>query len=93
MISKEREEFYISLIKESFSLREVCLKANIKDTTGNYDTLKRIIKENNIDITHFKRGCVGIKISRPINYYLNKDINISAFKLKNKLLKERLKRI
>ena len=35
MISKEKEKYYIDLIKESFSLREVCLKANIKDTTGN----------------------------------------------------------
>lgn len=91
MVNKEKEKYYINLIKESSSLREVCLKANIKDTTGNYDTLKHIIKENNIDISHFKRSYIGAKISKPITYYLNKDVNISAFKLKNKLLKEGIK--
>lgn len=93
MISKEREEFYISLIKESFSLREVCLKANIKDTTGNYDTLKRIIRNNNIDISHFKRVNIYHGKPKDIWFYLNKNISISAFSLKNKLLKERFKRI
>lgn len=87
MLSKEKEEYYINLIKESSSLREVCLKANIKDSTGNYDTLKRIIKDNNISIVHFKRCNHGYREPKPIEYYLNKNVNISAFKLKNKLLK------
>ena len=43
---ESREKYYISLIKESLSLREVCLKAGLVVTTGNYDTLKRIIKDN-----------------------------------------------
>ena len=46
MITEERKKYYIYLIKNSCSLREVCLKANIVVTTGNYDTLKRIIKED-----------------------------------------------
>ena len=91
MINKEKEKYYINLIKESFSLREVCLKANIKDTTGNYDTLKRIIKNNNIDITHFKRCYFGFKMSKETSFYLNKNTIISAFRLKNKILKEGLK--
>ena len=53
MITEERKKYYISLIQESLSLRDVCLKANISVTTGNYDTLKRLIKEENIDISHF----------------------------------------
>ena len=49
---KDREEFYINLIKTSVSLIEVCKKANLVPTTGNYKTLKRIISKNNIDINH-----------------------------------------
>lgn len=91
---KEREEFYINLIKESLSLREVCLKANICVTTGNYDTLKNIIKNNNIDISHFKRSAVPSKnkeTKHGIEDYLNNSIRISSFKLKNKLFKCGLK--
>ena len=91
MIDNEKEKYYINLIKESFSLREVCLKANIKDTTGNYDTLKRIIKNNNIDITHFKRCNFGFKSPKDISFYLNKNVIITAFRLKNKIIKEGLK--
>ena len=91
MISEEKERYYINLIKDSFSLREVCLKANIKDTTGNYDTLKRIIKNNNIDIMHFKRCNFGFNPPKETSFYLNKNTTISAFKLKNKILKEGLK--
>ena len=92
MINEERKRYYISLIKESSSLKDVCLKANISITTGNYDTLKRIIKEENIDISHFKRNVIGSKcVAKPIFYYLNKNITITAFKLKNKILKEGIK--
>ena len=91
MITEDRKRLYISLIKSSFSLREVCIKAGIVATTGNYNTLKRIIKENNLDITHFKRQNGGNNTSHKIEFYLKKDSNISSFKLKNKLFKEGLK--
>ena len=85
---KEREEFYINLIKNSNSLIEVCRRANIVPTTGNYDTLKRIIRDNQIDISHFKRIGGTNPIKKETSEYLIKGSNISSFKLKNKLLKE-----
>ena len=91
MISNEKKEFYISLIKESNSLREVCLKAKIFVSTGNYETLKRIIKEENIDITHFKRCNFKTNKERNLTELLNKNTHVNSFKLKNKILKERLK--
>lgn len=91
MITNERKLFYINLIKDSFSLREVCLKAGIVVTTGNYDTLKRIIKEENIDISHFKRQNVNNQTHHEIDYFLQKGSNIGSFKLKNKLFDNGLK--
>lgn len=91
MITEKRKEFYINLIKNSNSLREVCLKANIVDTTGNYTTLKRIIEEENIDISHFKRQNSTKQESHDIEYYLVKGSKISTYRLKNKLLKSGLK--
>ena len=87
---KEREEFYIDLIKSSNSLIEVCRKANIVPTTGNYDTLKKVIKENDVDISHFKRlgGVSNSGIKKDTSEYLIKGSKITSFKLKNKLLKE-----
>lgn len=91
---KEREEYYIKLIKESFSLREVCLKSKICVTTGNYDTLKNVIKNNNINISHFKRSHLFSKsnnVQMNIEDYLNNNTSIRSFSLKNKLFKFGLK--
>ena len=44
-MTNERENYYIRLIKESFSFLEVCKKADIVATTGNYNTLKGIVKK------------------------------------------------
>ena len=88
---KERKEFYIRLIKESESLIEVCRKANIVPTTGNYDTLKKVIKDNNVDISHFKRICGGNTKKKSTLEYLVKGTNVSSFKLKNRLLAEGIK--
>ena len=87
---KERENFYIDLIKNSNSLIEVCRKASIVPTTGNYDTLKWVIKENNVDISHFKRfgNTSNSGIKKDTSEYLVKGSKITSFKLKNKLLKE-----
>ena len=79
---KEREEFYINLIKDSTSLIEVCRKANIVPTTGNYITLKKVIANNNIDISHFKRICGNINnTKKETTFFLKKGSVISSFRL------------
>ena len=82
MITEERKKYYIHLIKNSSSLREVCLKADIIDTTGNYNTLKRIIKEENIDISHFKRQNTSKQEYHDVEYYLVKGSRITSYRLK-----------
>jgi len=91
-MTKERENFYIELIKTSSSLIEVCRKAGIVPTTGNYDTLKNIIKKNDVDISHFKRisGIIQNK-NCSIEDFLTNKVYITSFKLKNKLFKYGLK--
>lgn len=91
MITENRKQFYIDLIKTSFSLREVCLRAGIIDTTGNYKTLKRLIEKENIDITHFKRQNVGQRVKHEIEFYLKKGSVIGSSSLREKILKEGLK--
>lgn len=88
MITAERKSFYINLIQTSSSLREVCLKAGIVDTTGNYNTLKRLIKENNIDISHFKRQNNKQQEKHDLDFYLQQGTTITSFRLKQKLLNE-----
>lgn len=88
---REREEYYIRLIGESESLIEVCRKAGIVPTTGNYDTLKKVITNNSVDISHFKRvGGTSTK-KRELSEYLVKGVKVSSFKLKNRLLEEGIK--
>lgn len=89
-MTKERREFYINLIKNSNSLLEVCKKADIVPTTGNYKTLKAIINEEEINISHFKRQG-GYKKAKKIEDYLINGSKISSFKLKNKLFKNGIK--
>lgn len=50
-------------IKNSLSIAETCRKLNIRPCGGNYKTLNYLIKENNIDISHFtgKAWNVGIR--------------------------------
>lgn len=88
---QEREKYYIKLIKESKSFCEVCRKANIVATTGNYNTLKKIIEENNIDISHFKRQGGGKHEKISIDDVLTNKRQITTYRLTKLLLKHGLK--
>ena len=87
----KRKELYVKLIKESFSFKEVCEKANISITTGNYDTLKKIVEEEGIDISHFKRrsGHLSEKIS--LEDILTGKKKCGSSKLRKRLLDAGLK--
>lgn len=59
----------------------------------NSDTLKKKIKEYNLDISHFTfiPKNKGINQKTPIEQYLTKNSNIKTYKLKLKLLNSGLK--
>lgn len=93
-MTEERKKLYIKLIKESHSFREVCFKAGISVTTGNYDTLKKIVKESNIDISHFKR-CSYSGNKKPTKFVtkdvIENKVYLNAARLKERLIKEKIK--
>lgn len=47
------DEKLITAIKDSFSIRQVLRKLDLVEAGGNYFTIKKKIKELNIDTTHF----------------------------------------
>lgn len=83
-------------VEESFSIAQVLKKMRLKCTGGNYTYFHKVIRENNIDISHFtgKLWCKGKHTdtySRPIEDYLNNEAPISSTKLRRKLLNNGIK--
>ena len=84
--------------KNSTSYRQVLGKLGLREAGGNYDQVKKYIKEYNININHFsgKAWNKGLKgIGRPIiplEKILVKNSTYQSFKLKNRLFKAELKR-
>jgi len=88
----------IEAVRSSFSYRQVLNKINLKPAGGNYDQIKKYIKEEGLDISHFKGqgwnlGLIGR--GRPLislEKLLVRNSNFQSFKLKRRLFKEGLKR-
>ena len=85
-------------VKASYSYRQVLNKLNLKPAGGNYAQLKKYIKEYDFDISHFKgkgwnRGLQFLFTPKiPIDKILVKGNNFQSYKLKNRLIKEGLKK-
>jgi hypothetical protein len=98
MKTKYNKEELIEAIRKSFSIAETCRNLSIRPSGGNYKTLNSLIKEHNIDITHFtgQGWNVGLKF-RPMKTYLLEDILVedsqyrSSYKLKNRLFENGIK--
>jgi len=82
------------ICKNSYSYSQCLKKMGLRASGGNYATLKNRIKEYNIDISHFtlqgwnKGMIIGPK--RPIEDYLSNKRYITSWKLKRRLLKEKI---
>lgn len=80
--------------KESSSIAQMLTKLGLVPNGGNYEVIKRYIKDNNIDISHFtgsvwsKGKVLGPK--RPIKDYLDNKFSIQSHKLKCRILREKL---
>lgn len=81
-------------IKTSTSFAQVLQKLGLVPCGGNYQGLKNIIHHLNLDISHFagKAWNKGKKLGakQPLQVYLTNAKGISTFKLKKKLLAERV---
>lgn len=81
-------------VAESFSYRQTLIKLKLCETGGAYPSLKRAIKEHNVDISHFtgqgwnSGKVIGAKY--PIEDYLSGIRFIQSHPLKKKLIKEGL---
>ena len=84
-------------VKNSFSYRQVLSKLGLREAGGNYEQIKKYIKEYQLDSRHFKGrgwnlGMRGIGIPRiPLEKILIKNSYFQSFKLKNRLFKIGLK--
>jgi hypothetical protein len=91
---EDLEEIVIS----SKSIADVCRKMNIKPIGGNYKTINSKLKEWEINISHFtgKGWNTGLKFQPKkkidISEILVRDNNYQSYKLKNRLLSEKLKK-
>lgn len=83
---------FIEAVASSTSIAQVLKKLQLNPTGGNYRTFHKLVKELQLDISHFKgRGwskgtTIGFK--RPIEDYLSNTQTIQSYKLKRRLLNE-----
>ena len=99
-IRKKRKWSVIDLkkaVKNSTSYRGVLRKLELRPAGGNYDQLKKYIKEYDLKITHFKghawnKGLKGIgKPIFPLKKILVKGSTYQSYKLKKRLFNDGLK--
>lgn len=78
-------------VKDSVSIREVLIRLGLKPAGGNYMTMKKLFKENNIDTTHFlgQGHKKAIKFLRRKSFSLEEILTENSFYSSNDL-RERL---
>ena len=80
-------------VSESTSIRKVIIKLKLIPAGGNYEQIKKYIKENSLDTRHFKgmgwnKGLkFEVQPTRCLESILISDSNFQSFKLKNRLFK------
>jgi len=84
-------------VKSSLSFRQVLKKLNLRTAGGNYEQVKKYIRELNLSTKHFKgkawnKGLKGIgKPLIPLEKILTKNSYFQSFKLKKRLFAAGLK--
>jgi len=86
-----KKEEVEAAVKDSVSYIEVLRKLDVNTSGNNIETLKRKIKEYDIDISHFTFHAKSMSTKKSVYEYLIDGSNIHTFKLKEKLIAEGLK--
>ena len=84
-------------VRCSSSYRRVLISLGLREAGGNYEQIKKYIKEHNLNTDHFtgpawSKGLRGIlRPSTPLELILVKDSSFQSFKLKQKLFARGIK--
>lgn len=84
-------------VKSSYSIRQVLKKLGLVEAGGNYQHVRRIIKELNVNTSHFKGQAwakgqnFGYKPKIPLNDILVKNSHYQSYELKLRLFAAGLK--
>lgn len=90
---RHTDEEFAEVVKNSFSVAEICRKLNVVVAGGNYSTIKFKIQKMGLDTSHFtgqawNRGKqVTCNPARPLDQILIKNISLGSQKLKTRLWK------
>ena len=91
---KYTETELIDAVSKSTSMRKTLLNLGVAPYGGNYEVLKKAIRHFDLDVSHFKGQAwnKGLRLpaKKALGEYLVKNSNISSYKLKSRLLRERL---
>lgn len=85
-------------VENSTSYRQTLIKLHLQPTGGNYDQLKKYIRENALSISHFtgkgwSKGKTGLHRSKiPLSEILVRNSSYQSYKLKNRLYAAGLKK-
>ncbi|MCB9812041.1 HNH endonuclease [Candidatus Nomurabacteria bacterium] len=100
MVPRKRKWDHSKLKKavtESFSIREVIQKLGLVPAGGNYEQVKKIIREEGLDISHFtgkgwrKNRTFSFVPKKELSEILVKGTDYQSYKLKNRLFRAGLK--
>jgi hypothetical protein len=86
-----------SAAENSFSIRNVLKQLSLRPTGGNYAQIKKYLKENNIDFSHFRGKGWNKGLIKPFGHKINLDqilvenSDYQSYKLKNRLVMAGLK--
>ena len=93
-LHKYTEKQLRDAIHSNTSMRQVLQQLNVAAYGGNYDVLRKSIKHFQLDTSHFTGQAWNkgktLDPKHPIEKYLNNEIPIQSYKLKNRLLKEKV---
>lgn len=80
------------IVKKSKTISNVLKMLDFRVGSVNYKFVHKLIKEYNIDISHFDpyHYKASLKTGRPLDVYLNNEFEISSHSLRKKLLKNNI---
>ena len=89
IVDEEFKKKVLEIINDCNSYNEVCVKLGLKGVEGYYKKIKKVIEEENIDISHFgtlKRNYGGCFIKISDEEYFSENTNRNGVNLLNRLI-------